>query len=344
MSTKRDPALPESTLGPDARILITGGTGFFGRALLRHWLAGEIAGDAPPRVLLLSREPERFLAAYPELAQRPWVQCWRGDILSPESLPPEDDFSHVLHAAADSTLGPSLPALLRHDQIVQGTRNLLDWALARSVPRFLLTSSGGAYGPQPENMPFLEEDYTGMPDPMRAANVYGVAKRAAEHLCALYQDRWGLEVVVARCFAFVGEDLPLDVHFAIGNFVRDALAGGHIEVAGDGSAVRSYLDQRDLAHWLITLLVQGRAGRAYNVGSDQALTIAELAHRVRDLLAPGKSVNIRARAPAAGAKSRYVPSIRRAAEELGLGVTVELDQAIRDMGARLRAKAARASG
>ena len=344
MGIQRDRALPESTLGPDSRILITGGTGFFGRALLRHWQAGEVAGETPPRVLLLSREPERFVAAHPELAQRPWVQCWRGDILAPDSLPPEGEFTHVLHAAADSTLGPGLPALLRHDQIVQGTRNLLDWALERSVPRFLLTSSGGAYGPQPENMPFLDEDYTGMPDPMRAANVYGVAKRAAEHLCALYQDRWGLEVVVARCFAFVGEDLPLDVHFAIGNFVRDALVGDSIEVAGDGSAIRSYLDQRDLAHWLITLMTQGRAGRAYNVGSDQALSIGELAHRVRDLLAPGKAVHIQGRAPAAGAKSRYVPSIRRAADELGLGVTIDLDQALRDMGARLRARAARAPG
>lgn len=321
-----------------SRILLTGGTGFFGRALLRHWIGREAAGEPPPRVTVLSRDPRAFAARHAELAGRAWIELRRGDILDPASFPRDDEYTHLLHAAADSTLGPERPDLVRFDQIVQGTRNLLDWAVDHRVVRVLLTSSGGVYGPQPEDMPYLEEDYAGMPEPLRAANVYGVAKRAAEHLCALYQDRYGVETVVARCFAFVGEDLPIDVHFAIGNFLRDALHGRAIEVAGDGSPVRSYLDQRDLARWLLVMMQRGRAGRAYNVGSDQAVTIAELAHRVRDLLAPGKPVNVRGRADPHGARNRYVPSVRRAREELGLEVGIRLDQAIRDMACAVLAR------
>jgi len=74
--------------------------------------------------------------------------------------------------------------------------------------------------------------------------------------------------VVARCFAFVGADLPLNVHFAIGNFIRDALTADALTVSGDGTPLRTYLDQSDLAHWLFTMLERGRSGEDYNVSSD----------------------------------------------------------------------------
>ena len=185
-------------------------------------------------------------------------------------------FTHVLHAAADSTLGPQRSPLQRYDQIVDGTRNLLDFAVACGVQRFLLTSSGGVYGPQPEDMAKIPEDWLGMPDPLNPANAYGVGKRAAEHLCALYHATHGIDTVIARCFAFVGEDLPLDVHFAIGNFIRDALWAEEIIVGGDGTPLRSYLDQRDLAQWLFDLAsrwqAEPRLQRGFGPGDQRCCT------------------------------------------------------------------------
>lgn len=304
-------------------LLLTGGTGFFGKALLRHWQAAPVA----PRVTVLSRDPEGFLASHPEFAALPWLHFHAGDILNPASLPATASFTHLLHAAADSTLGPRLTPLQRYTQIVDGTRHLLAYAVAHDIPRFLLTSSGGVYGAQPPEMTHMPEDHHGMLDPLDARNAYGVAKRCAEHLCALYAQQHGLQTVAARCFAFVGRDLPLHVHFAIGNFIRDALDRPQITVNGDGTPVRSYMDQRDLARWLEALLQGGRAGQAYNVGSDAALTIAELAHQVRDLLAPGKPVHIAAQ-DAGGPCSRYVPCIAKARAELGLDLHHTLHDAV----------------
>ena len=169
-----------------------------------------------------------------------------------------------------------------------------------------------------------------MPDPSSPNNAYGVAKRTAEHLCALYQNIHGVETVIARCFAFVGRDLPLDVHFAIGNFIRDALWRDQITVSGDGSAVRSYLDQADLAAWLTTLLEKGRSGCAYNVGSDKPIEIAQLARLVRDVISPLKKIVIRGKRSAPElCRLRYVPDMMRIQQELGLKFTVPLEEAIR---------------
>jgi dTDP-glucose 4,6-dehydratase len=312
------------------RIFLTGGTGFFGRALLRKWLGQCQLGLALPSVTVLTRSSASFLADYPEFSGLSWLKFHEGDIGNLESLPGGESFSHILHAAADSTLGPQRSPLQRYDQIVGGTRNLLNFAVACAAKRFLLTSSGGVYGPQPAGMDRIPEDWLGMPDPTNPANAYGVGKRAAEHLCALYFATHGIETVIARCFAFVGEDLPLDVHFAIGNFIRDALWAEEIVVAGDGTPLRSYLDQRDLAHWLLMLLADGRPNRAYNVGSNQALSIAELARLVGKIVSPGKPVRILGEPTGSPGRNIYVPDITRAREELGLTVTIGLETAIAD--------------
>jgi UDP-glucuronate decarboxylase len=313
------------------KLLLTGGTGFFGKAILRQ-CATLHAGDpdaAIDRVTVLTRDPDHFVRQYPEFRQLPWLEFVKGDIQQPASLPKHGGFSHILHAAADSTDPSRLTSLQRYEQITQGTRNLLDLAGSTGVQRFLLTSSGAVYGPQPADLQAMPENFHGMPDPMNTANVYGVAKREAEHLCVLYREQSGVEIVVARCFAFVGEDLPLDVHFAIGNFIRDALFNDAIVVGGDGTPVRSYMYQTELARWLLVMLREGRAGQAYNVGSAEAITIAELAYLIRDLLAPGKPVKILAQAAAdKSLRNRYLPDISKAHEDLGLDNCVPLREAI----------------
>ena len=315
-------------------ILLTGGTGFFGKTLLRHYLTSrDFAGL---RIVVLSRNPEQFLAEYSEFSGFDSLTFLKGDIQQRDTLPWGYSFTHVLHAATDSTIGPSLTPLQRYDQIVDGTRNILDLALSTGARRFLLTSSGGIYGSQPADLAAISEDWSGSPPLNEPNTAYSQAKRAAEHLVSLVSSQYGLETVVARCFAFVGPDLPLNVHFAIGNFIRDALTAEAITVTGDGRPLRTFLDQRDLAHWLFTLLEHGRSGHIYNVGSDEVISIADLAHLVRDLLAPNKPVHILGQSAAGTARNRYVPDIRKAQRHLGLGVTVPLTEAIRSAGAAVR--------
>jgi dTDP-glucose 4,6-dehydratase len=139
----------------------------------------------------------------------------------------------------------------------------------------------------------------------------------------------GFDVRIARCFAFTGPYLNRNIHYAIGNFIQDCLDGKPIAINGDGTPLRSYLYADDLVEWLFAILERGETARPYNVGSDHALSILELAERVRRVLGTRNEIVVKGK-PEPGAKpSVYVPEIGRAQSELGLSVSVPLDEAIR---------------
>jgi dTDP-glucose 4,6-dehydratase len=177
-------------------------------------------------------------------------------------------------------------------------------------------------------MTHVAETYTGAPDAANAASAYGEGKRIAETMCACYASAHGVDALIARCFAFVGPYLPLDTHFAIGNFIRDAMRGEAILVSGDGTPTRSYLYAADLAVWLWTILLRGTSGRPYNVGSRREVTIGDLARAVGSAVEPGVPVIV-AGTPVPGANPhRYVPDVARAETELGLREWIPLESAI----------------
>jgi dTDP-glucose 4,6-dehydratase len=310
-----------------ARVFVTGGTGFFGCWLLETflWANDHLRLDAS--VVVLTRDGNAFGKKVPHLACHPAVTLRDGDVRTFKLT--DGAFSHVIHAATSS--GSTLTdrdRLLMFDTMVDGTRRTLEFARRSGAKRFLLTSSGAVYGRQPAELTHVGEDYAGGPDAADARQVYAEGKRAAEMLCAVHADAH-LQPTIARCFTFVGPYLPLDVHFAVGNFIRDALQGGPIRVKGDGTPQRSYLYAADLAIWLWTILLRGAAVRPYNVGSAEALTIHELARAVARTFGPDLTIEVARQPIAPTAAERYVPDVTRAEAALGLRPTVSLADGIR---------------
>lgn len=311
----------------DQNIFITGGTGFFGCWLLESFVWANEKLKLGAKAFVLSRNPEAFAAKVPHLANHPTICLIQGDVRTFEF--PEGDFRFVIHAATDPSakLNQENP-LLMFDTIVEGTRQALEFARNHRACKFLLTSSGAVYGKQPPEMTHIPEDYPGAPDPMDQNSPYGEGKRAAEMLCRLYSHQFGLETKIARCFALVGPYLPMDIQYAMGNFIRDASQGGPIHVNGDGTPFRSYLYAADLAIWIWTILFKGQPCRPYNVGSDRSISIAELADLVRQLVSPGIEIIIARQADPKCPPQQYVPSVERARVELSLESWVSLEQAI----------------
>ena len=320
-----------------AHIFLTGGTGFFGRWLLESLVTANQRFSLECRITVLTRNIARFSAQARQLSANPALHFIEGDVRSFEF--PSGSVTHVIHAATESStrLNADDPQTM-YDVCVEGTRRALALAREKRASHFLLTSSGAVYGRQPPEVTHIPEDFPFSPDQPGMRNAYAEGKRAAEELCiaASRPDAAGgsVHATIARCFAFVGPHLPLDIHFAIGNFIRDALAGGPIRIGGDGTPYRSYLYAADLVEWLLVILLNGQAGRPYNVGSEAAVSIRELADRVAAVSATerperGRPEVVVATQPQPGLQAeRYVPDCGRARTELGLIPATSLDTAI----------------
>ena len=313
------------TLWPDVRgerFFLTGGTGFVGTWLMESLLWANRRLNLGISATVLTRDPAAFERRAPHLASDPAVTLVAGDATS--FAFPEGTFPLIVHAAT----GAGHPASVFACDVAS-TGRVLEFASRCGVRRFLFTSSGAVYGRQPAGMTHVPEDYPGAPLTTDIDSAYAQAKRASEFLCLSAGQARSFDVSVARLFAFAGPYLPLDANFAVGNFIRDVLAGGPVRISGDGTPHRSYLYAADLAIWLWTILLRGQSSRVYNVGSEEAISIAGLAARVTSSLRSKSAISVAQQSRPGIPAQRYIPSTVRARTELGLEQTVSLDEAIR---------------
>lgn len=308
-------------------LFITGGTGFFGCWLLESMCWANDHLNLGIKATVLSRSPEAFSQKLPHLVNHPSITWLKGDVKN--FVFPEGEFQYVIHAANEGELlAIQQNPLVQFDTIVTGTQHVLDFAATHGINKLLFTSSGAVYGRQPPELLHISEEYSGAPDTMLLPSAYGEAKRAAEMLCCLYSQQHGFETKIARCFAFVGPYLPLNANFAIGNFIRDAMQGGPIVIKGDGTPYRSYLYAADLMIWLWKILLKGQNCRPYNVGSDQAISIRELAEFVAMQFLSKIPIEICQPQNPLKALEQYVPDIKRVKSELDLDIWIPLDIAV----------------
>ena len=309
------------------RFFITGGTGFFGLWLLESFAFINDAMNLGMSAVVLTRDPVSFALKTPHLCRRNDIQLIKGDIRDFKS--PNGEFKYLIHAAAETSaqINNNNPQLVI-DTIINGTTHVLNFAKKSGARKILFTSSGAVYGKQPEMITHLNEDYLGAPNQLYTDSTYANAKRIAEHVALLASTKNGMDIRIARCFAFVGPHLPLDEHFAIGNFIKNVIDGKDLIITGDGSPYRSYLYASDLVIWLWSILFKGHSMKPYNGGYDYALTISDIAEHVVKISARKSALRRLTVNLKSGEISRYVPDIKRAQQELGLRVSVDLPEAL----------------
>jgi dTDP-glucose 4,6-dehydratase len=308
-----------------ARLFITGGTGYIGRWLVETLCYANDVLNLNLVMTVLTRSSAKFAKLCPHLTGNPCVSLLEGDVRTFSCS--YHRYSHIIHAATDVTKPDA--SLGTFDVTTTGTRHVLDFAVLCNAKRFLNLSSGVVYGRQNRSAIPLAESMSGCVDVTDSNNAYALGKIASEWLGNAYSRVHGIDFSSARVFGQIGPNMPLDAHFAAGNFMRDAVRGETITVTGDGSPIRSYMYSTDLVTWLLAILVRGESGAAYNVGSDQAVSFRAFAELMVKIVCDDTgSIDVLGQTTPGMAPSFYVPDISLANKTLGLSIKVPLELAI----------------
>ncbi|KLO21687.1 NAD-dependent epimerase/dehydratase family protein [Marinitoga sp. 1155] len=309
------------------KIFITGGTGFFGKWFLGSILRANEKLNTNIKIGVLSRNPEKFKKNFPYLSNEKYVNFYKGDIRNFDF--PNENFSYIIHGASASAEGwfKGENQIIRIETITAGTKRILDFAKKNKIKGFLYMSSGKVYGTHSDIYEKIPEYYCGnlcLEDPNAALSI---GKKMAEFLALEYSKNYNIPVKIARGFAFVGPYLQLNLHYAVGNFIRDALKGGPIVINGDGKALRSYLYAADAIIWFFKILINSKNRSIYNVGSENIVSIKEVAELINSV--SNKKMEIRIQKKEISKKvDQYIPSTKKIKEELGVREYTSLKDAI----------------
>ena len=257
------------------KILVTGGAGFIGSAVVRAAIARGLE--------VVNLDKLTYAACLDNVAQvadSPLYHFEQADICDADAL--ADIFerhapTHVMHLAAESHVDRSIdgPDAFMQTNII-GTFQMLQAARAAGVDRFHHISTDEVFGTLGPTGQFTEDT------PYDPRSPYAASKASSDHLVRAWGETYGLPVVLSNCSNNYGP-----YHFPeklIPVVILNALAGKPIPVYGDGANVRDWLYVEDHADALLRVLTNGKTGRSYNIGGENERSNIDLVRTICALL------------------------------------------------------------
>lgn len=309
-------------------ILVTGASGFLGKWILFALLDAETRFGLGMRVICVTRDIQNLDTKVPPIllsAPFYWIESDIRQLCSAYSAPPP---SIIIHGATDIANSADADPVETFSVCVDGTRNILELAKKFDVERVLFLSSGAVYGSHANSESGYSEIANFAPDTRNIQSAYGQGKRASEWLLYSLSHTNNVKVSIARIYGQVGPYLPLDKHFAMGNFLLAALEKEDLFISGDGTPLRSYCYVTDTVRSLFFMLLRHEISGVFNVGGEQRLTILELAKLVKQLCAPEVSIIVSDKKSVNVSRDHYYPDLTRFNSQICRWRPVELSEAI----------------
>ena len=264
--------------------LITGGTGFIGKWLIATLNELNKTNNFHISLTILTRDKNKFITTFVDDKDIKNLEFIESDIRYLDKIDNKElNFDYIILGANDATYDFSLNPNLLTDTLISGTRLLIEKFVTNKTKKILHLSSGAVYGDIAECSRGVKENDKANFDITNLGSMYGISKLLVESILNDLSIKKDIKIINARCFAFVGPYLPLDKHFAIGNFINNCLNSESIIVNGDGSPVRSYMYAADMVKGLLKSL-KSKKSLTINIGSDKAVSISDLANLVSNEL------------------------------------------------------------
>ena len=259
------------------KILLTGCTGMICSVIVEFLLCLNKCKDAGIKIYLAGRNEKKIQNRFNpyELGKDYFYTCYDASLPNFQFT---ESIDYIIHGAspADPASYSKIPVETMLSNIF-GLKVLLDLTKANNSTRLLYISSSEVYGKKTSKDAYKEEDY-GFVDILNPRACYPDSKRAAETLCASYQKEYGTDFVIVRPGHIYGPSIQPSDSRASAQFTRKAAAGQNIIMKSTGSQLRSYCYTLDCASAILTVLLKGKSGEAYNISNpDSIVTIRELA-------------------------------------------------------------------
>ena len=265
-------------------ILITGASGLIGSFLVDVLMYANEKDDLQLQIYALGRCEDRLKSRFFVWKDDAFLHFVEHDIKEPLELNISVDY--VIHAA-----GNAFPAAFQNDPIgtidggIIGTKNILDYAYGHSVKHFLYLSSGEVYGQMQADESGFREEQQGYVNPLVVRSCYPLSKRMGENLCMAYRQKYDGHIVIARLCHTYGAGFTEADNRATAQFLSKAVMGERIVLKSKGEQIRSYLYIADCVSAILTVLLNGESGKAYNVAdSGCRISIADFAKTVADIV------------------------------------------------------------
>lgn len=320
------------TFFKDKIILITGGTGFFGKWLLNFFITLNSKYSANIKIFVISRNPDQFLKDNNQDKFYDEINFIKSDLKTVNLKGKKFDYCfHMATTNAKETFqGES--NLNKLDFLYASTNNLLTQLKYCNLEKILFTSSGVVYGPVTEISNFNEESLSA-PSMMHESSGLAEGKRLAEYLVSYYSKENKYKYSIARCFSFIGQHLPTDLHYAVGNFINDAKTKDEIIINGSGKDIRSYLYIGDAISWLISIFMNDNENSVFNVGSEKQISIYDLALLVKEICKSNAKIVVLNKEASKDNFHRkiYAPDIKKIKNKLNIHEYTSLSEGIHKM-------------
>lgn len=257
----------------DKSILITGASGLVGSYLIDVLMHKNLQDGLNCHIYAVGRDIAKAGERFGGYWGKSCFQFITHDINLPLELETEDTVDYILHMASNThPIAYSTDPVGTITANVIGTNHLLQFAVKYHTKRFAFVSSNEIYGENRGDTELFEESYCGYIDPNTLRAGYPESKRCGEALCQAYKKQFGLDIVIPRLTRSYGPTMLKTDTKAISQFIKKALLGEDIVLKSEGTQYFSYTYVADAVSGLLTVLLKGENGEAYNI-ADQTSDI-----------------------------------------------------------------------